>query len=103
MATHVPSLPFASQASHCKSQVVPQQTESTQCPEPHSASTVHVVPSDLKQEPSCPLRPHEAPLEQDAEPQHTPSTQNVPVLQLLGSVQGFPSPSVATHTLLLHQ
>jgi hypothetical protein len=73
-AEHLPALPPTSHASHWPVHVVSQHTPSTQCPEPHSESALHVVASGLLHVPS-PLALHLRPDAHVALEQHTPSTQ----------------------------
>ena len=94
-ATHVPTLPPTSHASHWPVQALSQQTPSTQLPEPHSAPDVHVVASGFAQVP-VPLALHLSGAVQEETRQHTPST-HLPDVHCEGLVQTVPAPPVVTH------
>ncbi len=96
----VPTFPTRSHASHCPSHVVSQQTASTQCAEPHSASTSHGVAGFFAHTPLPSAQ--EAPSAQSATPQQTPSVQN-PLAQVAALVQASPSPGAGTHAPVLQR
>jgi hypothetical protein len=95
-ATHVPTLPPTSQASHWPEHALSQQTPSTQFPDPHSAFAVHATPRGFEHVPK-PLALHVSGAAHDATTQQTPST-HLPDPHCDGLVQTLPAAPVVTQT-----
>src|SRR5262249_6710532 len=73
--THFPSCPATLHAWHCPVHGDSQQTPSTQEPDPHSSSVLHVVPSTLAHVPAFAGSEHDFEGPHESEAQQTPSVQ----------------------------
>lgn len=95
-ATHLPTLPGTSHASHVPEQAESQHTPSMQLPESHSAALLQVVEFFFAHLPLF-VPAHVLPAPQSALSQQTPSVQNKPLGHDALVVHDEPVPARGTH------